>query len=93
PAVLQSLGPALLVGAGVLAIVAGAALLLITLMLGNNSENGALAPWLLGGGAAALVVSVLAVYVRSRRLLRVTRRARAAAWIGPTAVQEEPRTI
>ena len=48
---------------------------------------------LLGGGAAALVVSVLAVYVRSRRLLRVTRRARAAAWIGPTAVQEEPRTI
>lgn len=93
PAVVQSLGPALLVGAGVLAIVAGAALLLITLMLGDDSGNGALAPWLLGGGAVALVVAVLAVYVRSRRLLKVTRRARAAEWVGPTALHEEPRAI
>ena len=93
PAVVQSLGPALLVGAGVLAIVGGAAVLLITLMLREDTGAAALAPWLLGGGAAALVVAVLAVYVRSRRLLRVTRRPRAAAWIGPTAVQEEPRTI
>ena len=93
PAVVQSLGPALLVGAGVLAIVGGAAVLLITLMLREDTGAAALAPWLLGGGAAALVVAVLAVYVRSRRLLRVTRRARAAAWIGPPAVQEDPRTI
>lgn len=93
PAVVQSLGPALLVGAGVLAIVGGAAVLLITLMLREDTGAAALAPWLLGGGAAALVVAVLAVYLRSRRLLRLARRARAAAWIGPSAAQEEPPAL
>lgn len=93
PAVVHSLGPALLVGAGVLAIVGGAAVLLITLMLREGSGAEALAPWLLGGGAAALVVAVLAVYLRSRRLLRLARRSRAAAWIGPSAPQEEPPAL
>ncbi|NMA78799.1 MAG: hypothetical protein GX960_16365, partial [Actinomycetales bacterium] len=93
PAVVRSLGPALLVGAGVLAIVAGAAMLLITLMLRDGAGDGALAPWLLGGGATVLVIAVLAVYARSRHQVKTVRRARAAAWIGPMTLPEEPPVL
>jgi hypothetical protein len=90
--VVQSLGPALLVGAGVLAIVAGAAILLISLMMGEDGGTARWAPWLLGGGAAALVIAVLTIYLRSRRQLRTLRRARASEWIGHTPQSEEPPT-
>lgn len=90
--VVQSLGPALLVGAGVLAIVAGAAILLISLMMGDGGGTARWAPWLLGGGAAALVIAVLTIYLRSRRQLRALRRARASEWIGATPRSEEPPT-
>ncbi|ATG52486.1 hypothetical protein CFK38_13890 [Brachybacterium vulturis] len=93
PAVARSLGPALLVGAGVLAIVAGAALLLISPMLGDVGGVSHWAPWLLGGGAAALVAAVLLIYLRSRRLRRIVRRSRAAEWIGPTPQVEEPPAV
>lgn len=93
PAVLAALGPALLVGAGVLAIVAGAAILLITLMMGDENGWGPMAPWLLGGGTAGLVVAVLAIYLRSRRQVQRVRRARAAEWIGPTPPPEEPPAV
>lgn len=93
PILLHSLGPALCVGAGVLAIVAGAAILLITLMTDEQGETARWAPWLMGGGAAALVAAVLAVYLRSRRQLRVARRARAAEWIGPLPPQEQPPAV
>lgn len=85
PAIVQALGPALLVAAGILAIVAGAAILLITLMLGDEQGLAASAPWLLGGGVLSLLVAVLAVHLRGRRLVKVTRRARAAQWLGPAA--------
>lgn len=93
PALVQALGPALLVGAGVLAIVAGAAILLITLMLGDEQGMGEYAPWLLGGGAVSLVAAVLAIYLRHRRLLKVMRRARAAEWLGPAPQVEEPPAL
>ncbi|WP_394214456.1 hypothetical protein [Brachybacterium vulturis] len=93
PAVARSLGPALLVGAGVLAIVAGAALLLISPMLGDVGGVSHWAPWLLGGGAAALVVAVLLIYVRSRRLRKIVRRSRAAEWIGPMPQAEAPSAV
>ena len=93
PAVARSLGPALLVGAGVLMIVAGAALLLISPMLGDVAGVSHWAPWLLGGGAGALVVAVLLVYLRSRRVRTIARRARAAEWIGPTPQLEEPPAV
>lgn len=93
PAILRSLGPALLVGAGVLAIVAGAAVLLISLMMGEESEVARWAPWMLGGGAASLVVAVLAVYLRSRMQLRRLRRARASQWIGDAPRAEEPPAV
>lgn len=93
PALVQALGPALLVGAGVLAIVAGAAILLITLMLGDEQGMGQYAPWMLGGGAVSLVAAVLTIYLRHRRLLKVTRRARAAEWIGAAPQVEEPPAL
>lgn len=93
PAIAGSLGPALLVGAGVLAIVAGAALLLISPMLGDVGGVSHWAPWLLGGGAASLSVAVLLIYLRSRHQLQSVRRSRAAEWIGPTPQVEEPPTV
>ena len=93
PAVARSLGPALLVGAGVLLIVAGAALLLISPMLGDVGGMSHWAPWLLGGGAAALVAAVLLIYLRSRRVRTIARRTRAAEWIGPTPQVEEPPAV
>lgn len=93
PALVQALGPALLVGAGVLAIVAGAAILLITLMLGDEQGMGEYAPWLLGGGVVSLVAAVLTIYLRHRRLLKVARRARAAEWIGSAPQVEEPPAL
>ena len=82
PALMYALGPALLVGAGVLAIVAGAAILLITLMVGDEQGLGAYAPWLLGGGVVSLLGAVIAIYLRHRRLLKMARRSRAAEWLG-----------
>lgn len=82
PAILRALAPALLVAAGVLAIVAGAAILLITLMLGDEQGMASAAPWLLGGGVVSLLVAVLAVHLRGRRVMRQVRRARAAEWLG-----------
>ena len=93
PAVARSLGPALLVGAGVLLIVAGAALLLISPMLGDLGGYSVWAPWLLGGGFAALLVAVALVYIRSRRVRQISRRSRAAQWVGPTPLREEPPAV
>src|SRR5699024_3917940 len=87
------LGPALLVGAGVLLIVAGAALLLISPMLGDVGGMSHWAPWLLGGGAAAVVAAVLLIYLRSRRVRTIAGRTRAAEWIGPTPQVEEPPAV
>jgi hypothetical protein len=83
PAILRSLGPALLLGAGILAIVAGAAVLLLSLMLRGEIPAAEHAPVLLIGGVAALVVAVLAGYLAGRRRERSARRVRAAEWIGP----------
>ncbi|WP_114855829.1 hypothetical protein [Brachybacterium sp. YJGR34] len=85
PAVAAALGPAVLVAAGVLGIVAGAAILLITLMLGDEQGWAAAAPWLLGGGALALIVAVTTGYLRGRRQLRAARRSRAVEWFGASA--------
>lgn len=93
PAVARSLGPALLVGAGVLMIVAGAALLLISPMLGDLGGYSVWAPWLLGGGFAALLLAVVLVYLRSRRVRQISRRSRAAEWVGPTPLVEEPPAV
>lgn len=93
PAVVGSLGPAVLVGAGVLAIVGGAAILLLALAMDQQGEAVAAAPWLLGGGALAIVLAVLIVYLRSRLALRRARRARAAQWIGPRPPAQEPPTL
>ncbi|GAA4531136.1 hypothetical protein GCM10023160_33250 [Brachybacterium paraconglomeratum] len=93
PALVQALGPALLVGAGVLAIVAGAAILLITLMLGDEQGLGDYAPWVLGGGVVSLVAAVFTIYLRHRRLLKVARRARAAEWVGTAPLVEEPPAL
>ena len=93
PALVRALGPALLVGAGVLAIVAGAAVLLITLMRGEDGEMARWSPWMLGGGAASLVAAVLIVYLRSRRQLQSARRARACEWIGHAPPGEEPPAL
>lgn len=93
PAVMRALGPALLVGAGVIGIVTGAAVLLLSLLMVTAGEMAHWAPWLLGGGAAALVAAVLLVYLRSRRVLQIARRARAAEWIGATGQVEEPPAV
>src|SRR5699024_518137 len=68
-------------------------LLLISPMLGDVAGLSHWAPWLLGGGAAALVVAVLLIYLRSRRVRTIARRARAAEWIGPTPEIEEPPVV
>src|SRR5699024_5524336 len=71
----------------------GAALLLISPMLGDVAGLSHWARWLLGGGAAALVVAVLLIYLRSRRVRTIARRARAAEWIGATPQLEEPPAV
>lgn len=93
PVVARSLLPALLVGTGVIGIVTGAGLLLISPMMGDVGGVSHWAPWLLGGGALALVVAVLLIYLRSRRVLQIARRARAAEWIGSSPHAEEPPAV
>ena len=73
PAVLRGLGPAGLVGAGILAICVGAAILLITLLSGEDPAATRLALWLLGGGVVSLLLAVIAVQLRSRRIVQMTR--------------------
>lgn len=92
PVILGSLGPALLLGAGVLAIVAGAAVLLLSLMLRAEIVATEQAPTLLIGGVIALVAATAAVYLRGRRRERRARRGRASEWIGPAPLDEEPPT-
>ena len=92
PVILGSLGPALLLGAGVLAIVAGAAVLLLSLMLRAEIVATEQAPALLIGGVIALVAATAAVYLRGRRRERRARRGRASEWIGPAPLDEEPPT-
>lgn len=90
PVILGSLGPALLLGAGVLAIVAGAAVLLLSLMLRAEIVATEQAPALLIGGVIALVAATAAVYFGGRRRERRARRGRAAEWFGPVSQAEEP---
>lgn len=90
PVILGSLGPALLLGAGVLAIVAGAAVLLLSLMLRAEIVATEQAPTLLIGGVTALVAATAAVYLGGRRRERRARRGRAAEWFGPVSQAEEP---
>lgn len=87
PAVLRGLGPAVLVGAGILAICVGAAILLITLLSGEDPAATRLALWLLGGGVVSLLLAVIAVQLRSRRIVQIVRRARAAEWFGDQGQQ------
>ncbi|WP_193104278.1 hypothetical protein [Brachybacterium sp. FME24] len=84
PALLRLLGPALLVGIGIIAICVGAAVLLITLLSGDDSSLTTTALWSLGGGVLALLLAVVAVQLRGRRLEQIVRRARAAQWFGET---------
>ncbi|WP_234695609.1 MULTISPECIES: hypothetical protein [Brachybacterium] len=93
PVVLGSLGPALLLGAGVLAIVAGAAVLLLSLMLRAEIVATEQAPALLIGGVIALVAATAAVYLGGRRRERRARRVRASEWIGPAPLDEEPPAV
>lgn len=93
PVVLGSLGPALLLGAGVLAIVAGAAVLLLSLMLRAEIVATEQAPALLIGGVIALVAATAAVYLGGRRRERRARRVRASEWIGPAPQDEEPPAV
>lgn len=93
PVVLGSLGPAALVGAGVLAIVSGAALLLLSLAMRQELAGEGIAPQLLLGGVIALVVAVLAVWLKGRRVERTLRRERAVQWIGPLPEDEEPPAV
>src|SRR5690606_10517066 len=93
PVVLRSLGPAILLGAGILAIVAGAAVLLLSLMLRTEIIAADQAPALLIGGVVALVAATAAVYVSGRRRELAARRVRASEWIGPTPQAEEPPAV
>ena len=93
PVVLGSLGPALLLGAGVLAIVAGAAVLLLSLMLRAEIVATEQAPALLIGGVIALVAATTAVYLGGRRRERRARRVRASEWIGPAPQDEVPPAV
>ena len=93
PVILGSLGPALLLGAGVLAIVAGAAVLLLSLMLRAEIVATEQAPTLLIGGVIALVAATAAVYLGGRRRERRARRVRASEWIGPAPLDEVPPAV
>lgn len=93
PVVLGSLGPALLLGAGVLAIVAGAAVLLLSLMLRAEIVATEQAPALLIGGVFALVAATAAVYLGGRRRERRARRVRASEWIGAAPQDEVPPAV
>ncbi len=93
PVVLRSLGPAVLFGAGILAIVAGAAVLLLSLMLRVEIIAADQAPALLIGGVVALVAATAAVYLLGRRRELAARRVRASEWIGPAPRIEEPPAV
>lgn len=89
PAILSSLGPAVLVGLGIIAICVGAAVLLITLLSPDAATMTAAALWSLGGGVAALLLAVLTVQLRGRRLEQIVRRERAAEWFGDRRPADE----
>ena len=93
PVILRSLGPALLLGAGVLAIVACAAVLLLSLMLRVEIIAAGQAPALLIGGVVALVAATATVYLLGRRRELAARRVRASEWIGPAPQAEEPPAV
>lgn len=83
PAVLGSLGPAALIGVGVLSVVAGAALALISLMLRGDQDLTVPGIVAFVAGVVAFGVGVLLFYRRSRRLETIIRRARSVQWFGP----------
>lgn len=88
PSLLRSLGAAFMFGAGILATVAGAAILLITLVLRSEQDYTTLALVILVGGVVAFLVSVLLFRWYSRRLERVVRRAQAVQWFGPVTGED-----
>lgn len=88
-AIAQGLGPALLVTAGVISIVAGASVLLIVLLSREGQNMVPMSIWALVGGALALILAVLMSYLRARRLWTMARRTRAAQWIGAAPVVED----
>ena len=83
PAVLGSLGPAALIGVGVLTMVAGAALALISLML--RTDQDLTVPGIIAfvAGVIAFGVGVLLFYRRSRQLETIIRRTQSLQWFGP----------
>ncbi|MBB5831958.1 hypothetical protein [Brachybacterium aquaticum] len=89
PAIVRSLGPALLLGLGIISIVAGSAILLISLMVRIEVIATDLAPVFLIGGVVCLVTAVVLVHLNGRRVERVVRRARAIEWIGPESGLED----
>lgn len=89
PAIVRGLGPALLVVAGVLGIVAGAAVLLIVLLSREGENLVTMSIWSLVGGALAVICAALMSYLRARRLWTIARRTRAAQWIGAAPAVED----
>lgn len=83
PSLARSLGAASLFALGILAAVAGAAVLLITLVLRSEQDYTTLGLALLVGGVVAFLLSVLLFRWYARRLERIVRRARAVQWFGP----------
>ena len=83
PSLARSLGAAALFALGILAAVAGAAVLLITLVLRSEQDYTTLGLALLVGGVVAFLLSVLLFRWYARRLERIVRRARAVQWFGP----------
>jgi hypothetical protein len=84
PALLIPLAPAALLGAGVLGIVAGAGVLLVSLLMRPDTELDLLRLCLilLGAGVVSLIGSVLASRWRAHRLELIVRRASAVEWFG-----------
>lgn len=82
PTILAVLGPTLLIGAALLAVVIGAAILLVTLLSRENPGLVEVALGCFGGGVAAFIVAMALSRLRTRRLELLVRRAAAVEWLG-----------
>lgn len=83
PALVAMLAPVFLVGAAIVGVFFGAAVLLLELLSREDASMTAPALMALAGAACALLLSVVLGRVRGRRLELVARRARAIEWFGP----------
>lgn len=83
PAILAVLGPVLLLGAGLLAAVTGAGLLLFQLLSRDAPALVEAAIVLLVAGTAGFLLALALTALRTRRLGLIVRRAQAVEWLGP----------